>query len=284
MAIEVTPSTATLGATVRGVSLAHLDEAAWTALLDAFHEHAVLVFPEQFLTRDEQLAFSKRFGPLELVGRSTPGSSPDIAQVSNRCADGTISTDPHSVSMRVLLGNMDWHADSSFRTPPAKASMLTCECAAPQDGETEFADMRAAYDALDEERRTFIEGRIVTHSYLYSHGKLGGLEADTFTAEQRATMGPADRPIIAQHEVTGRRTLCIGRHAHRLSGLADRDASRFLDELVEWACRAPRVLRHEWHAGDAVLWDNRSVLHRARPWNYDEARVMWHTRIAGSKG
>ena len=279
--MEILPSDATLGATVRGVALGRITDAEWPAVLDAFHTYGVLVFPGQFLSADEQIALSRRLGTLEPVGRTVPNGSPDIVRIANLDADGNVIADPAADAMRLVIGNMAWHSDSSFRVPPAKASMLSCEIAASAGGETEFADMRAAYDALDDDTRDLLEGRLVTHSYLYSQGAVGGLDSLNFTPEQRAGMGPTDRPVIHVHEVTGRRSLCIGRHAYRLSGMADDAAQALLDELLDAACRPPRVLRHQWQPGDVVWWDNRCVLHRAQPWDYTEPRVMWHTRIAG---
>ena len=281
MGIEVVPSSATLGATVHGVALARISDAEWRVLLDAFHTYGVLVLPDQHLCNDDQIAFSRRLGVLEPVGRTAANGPPDIVRISNLDADGSVDADPGSAAMRLLIGNMDWHADSSFRVPPARASMLSCERPASTGGETEFADMRAAHDALPEDQRRLLEGRLVTHSYLYSQGTVGGLDSLNFTAEQRAGMGPTERPVIDVHPVTGRPSLCIGRHAYRLSGMPDDDAQALLDQLLSAACRPPRVLVHRWRAGDLVWWDNRCVLHRARPWDYAEPRLMWHTRIAG---
>jgi alpha-ketoglutarate-dependent taurine dioxygenase len=215
------------------------------------------------------------------VGRTVVNGVPDIVRISNLDADGAVHTDPDSDAMRLLIGNMDWHADSSFRVPPARASMLSCERPATTGGQTEFADLRAAYDALDHDTRELLAGRLVTHSYLYSQGTVGGLDSLPFTPEQRASMGPTERPVIDVHPVTGRPALCIGRHAYRLSGMADDEAQGLLDQLLADACRPPRVFSHTWQAGDLVCWDNRCVLHRARPWDYTEPRIMWHTRIAG---
>ncbi len=281
MGIEIVPSNATLGATVLGVRLAHITDAQWQELLDAFHAYGVLIFPDQHLRHDEQIAFSRRLGVLEPVGRTVVGEPPEVVRISNLDADGAVNTDPDSAAMRLLTGNMDWHADSSFRVPPARASMLSCERPTSTGGETEFADMRAAYDALDDDMRTFLDGRLVTHSYLYSQGNVGGLDSLNFTPEQRSSMGPTDRPVFDAHPVTGRRALCVGRHAYRLSGMADAAAQTLLDQLLADACRPPRTITHRWSAADLVWWDNRCVLHRGRPWDYAEPRVMWHTRIAG---
>lgn len=281
MGITVVPADATLGAFVHGVALGELTDAEWHTLLDAFHTYGVLIFPGLHPTHDEQIALSKRLGALEPVGRTVGGGEPDIVRISNLDADGNINTDPASPSMRLVIGNMDWHADSSFRVPPARASMLSCEVASSTGGETEFADLRAAYELLDDSTKDDFASRTVTHSYVYSQGAVGGLDSVNFTPEQRASLGPTERPLIDVHPVTGRPALCIGRHAYRVSGMADDDAQALIATLLDDACQPPRMLTHRWQPGDLVWWDNRCVLHRARPWDYTEPRVMWHTRIAG---
>jgi alpha-ketoglutarate-dependent taurine dioxygenase len=150
----------------------------------------------------------------------------------------------------------------------------------PEGGETEFADMRAAYDALPVPKKQLLEQRCGTHSYAYSQGKVGGLDK-VFTPDAIAKMVPVEHPLIRVHEATGRKSLFIGRHVYRITGMSDDDARQLLDDLIAWACQPPRVYRHHWAVGDIVLWDNRCILHRARPWDLHQPRVMWHTRVAG---
>ena len=277
--LDIDPCGATLGAVVRNRRLGALTDHEFGDVLDAFHSFGVLIFPDQHLSAPEQVEFSLRLGSLEAVGSA---ASPHIKAIANMRNDGSIASDLESPSMKVMLGNMGWHSDSSFRTPSSKASVLSCVVSPPSGGETEFADMRAAYDDLDAALRERLGGVIATHSYLYSQGAVGGLDAN-FTPEQRANMGPTDRPVFNVHPATGRRSLFIGRHVYRLSGMADEDAVALLDELIEWACQPPRTYLHRWTPGDAVMWDNRCVLHRARPWDYTHARIMQHTRIAGDR-
>lgn len=281
MGIDIVPCDATLGAFVHGVALGELTDAEWQVLLDAFHTYSVLIFPGLHPTHDQQIALSKRLGALEPVGRTVGGGEPDIVRISNLDADGNVNDDPGSPAMRLVIGNMDWHADSSFRVPPARASMLSCEQASSTGGETEFADLRAAYELLDDATKQDFASRTVTHSYVYSQGAVGGLDSVNFTPEQRASLGPTERPLIDVHPVTGRPALCIGRHAYRISGMTDDEAQALIARVLDDVCRPPRTLTHRWQVGDLVWWDNRCVLHRARPWDYTEPRVMWHTRIAG---
>jgi alpha-ketoglutarate-dependent taurine dioxygenase len=281
MGVTVRPTHATLGAVVTGVALRDLDDSAWRAIEDAWHTHGVLVFPDQHLTNDEQVAFSRRLGRLERLAKSnTPTERVDISRLSNLRADGTLVTDENEPTARMLIGNMGWHSDSSFRPVSAKASLLAAQTVPRAGGNTEFADMRAAYDALSDAVRQRLEGLVATHSYAYSQGKVGGLEA-VFSPEARAAMVDVEHPLVRVHPATGRRSLFIGRHVYRIRGMDDTSAQALLEELLDFACRPPRVFAHEWRAGDLVLWDNRCVLHRARPWDFNDARVMFHTRVAG---
>lgn len=263
----------TLGATVTDVSLASLADDEWPSIESAFHEHAVLVFPGQHLTRAEQVAFARRFGEIEhIIGDA------EALHISNTRRDGTLleRTDP---ALQVVLGNLEWHTDSSYRPLAAKASMLSAHVVAPDGGATEWADMRAAYDALPADLRERVEGLAAHHSFAYSQSKLGF--GDTTFDYGFAVDDAPLRPLVKVHPATGRRSLFIGRHAFGIPGLSESESEALLDELLDLACRPPRVLHHEWTVGDLVVWDNRCVLHRARPWDLSVPRDMVHTRIAG---
>jgi alpha-ketoglutarate-dependent taurine dioxygenase len=281
MGITVTPTAATLGAYVTGVALRSIDDEQWGVVEAAWHQHGVLVFPDQHLTNDEQIEFSKRVGSLERLAESnTTTRRIDISRISNLSPDDVVVSDENAPSIRMIIGNMGWHSDSSFRPVPAKASLLSAHVVPTQGGATEFADMRAAFDALPEDRKQQLDGLVGTHSYAYSQGKVGGLE-EVFTPEARARMVPMEHPIVRVHPATGRKSLFIGRHVYRIGGMTDEAARAMLDELITWACQPPRVFTHNWTVGDIVMWDNRCVLHRAHPWDMNEPRVMWHTRVAG---
>lgn len=272
--LRVDPSGATLGAVVTGVDLAELDDAVWSKIESAFHDYAVLVFPGQHLTRKAQVAFSRRFGYIEHLA---PGS--DYVTISNRLPDGSLREDEDHV-MQILRGNEGWHTDSSYMPLSAKASILSAHVVPSSGGETEWADMRAAYEALDEETRDRVTQLSAHHSLYYSQARIG------HTDVSRGGYGfhdgaPPLRPLVKIHPVTGRPSLYIGRHAYGIPGLTPEESEHFLDELVAFACRPPRVYGHSWRRSDIAIWDNRCVLHRARPWNHAEPRVMVHTRIAG---
>jgi len=270
--LRIERTATTVGAVVTGVDLAALDDASWRAIEAAFHEHGVLIFPAQHLAPVDQVAFAERFGDIEhLFGDS------GIVPISNQRRDGSLLADDEP-PMQIMRGNEGWHTDSSYMPLSAKASMLSAQVVPGEGGETEWADMRAAYEALDADRRDRIAGLSAHHSIRYSQARIG----DTSEFGYGFHHGdPPLRPLVKVHPATGRRSLFIGRHAYGIPGLEPAESERLLDELLEFACRAPRVLRHRWRPGDLVVWDNRCVLHRARPFDHREARVLRHTRIAG---
>jgi alpha-ketoglutarate-dependent taurine dioxygenase len=268
--IVIEPLPATLGATVRGIRLATLDDVTWQVVEDAFNTYALLLFPDQHLTDDEQMAFGRRFGQLE--------QGLTLAALSNVTPEGGVRpTD--GVVMQMLRGNEGWHTDSSYMPLAAKASMLSAHVVPPSGGETEWADMRAAYDALDDATKVRIAALSAFHSIRYSQAQLGF--ADIVNSYGYDVEDPPLRPLVKVHPVTGRPALYIGRHAHAIPGLSTEESQRLLAELLEFACRPPRTYRHRWAPGDLAVWDNRCVLHHACVYDYREPRVMKHTRISG---
>jgi alpha-ketoglutarate-dependent taurine dioxygenase len=274
--LEIEPLDATFGAVVRGVKLAELDDATWRALHAAWLQYALLIFPGQHLDRDQQIGFAKRFGPLEF----------EMAAISNVKADGTLRLERDNDDvMKILKGNMGWHCDSTYMPVQAKGAVFSAEIVPATGGETGWADMRAAYDALDQATRAAIEGLAAHHSLYYSQSKLGhqpnpGEKSDY--SGYGFHDGPVPlRPLVKTHPETGRKSLVIGRHAHNIPGMDPAESKRLLEGLVEFACQRPRTYHHQWTPGDAVVWDNRCLLHQATPWDMTQKRVMWHSRIAG---
>ena len=276
---EITPTDATLGAAVTGVRLDALDDAAFAVIEAAWHAHAVLVFPDQHLSDEAQVAFSARFGPLERsLTASHYDTDPAIIHLSNVRKNGSLIA-ADSAHGLLLKGNNYWHTDSSYKRIPAKGSALAAKIVPQTGGETAFADMRAAYDALDPAMQDWLADKTAIHSYGYSQGKVGG--ASGLTREEWDALPPVEQPVIRTHPATGRRNLYIGRHASHMVG-EDRDESRrLLERLCEEACRPPRIYTHRWAVGDLVLWDNRCVLHRGLGWPADQPRHMVRTTIAG---
>jgi len=269
--ILIEPLPATLGATVRGLRLAALDDAAWRVIEDAFLSYAVLIFPGQHLSDDEQLAFARRFGQLE------PGLT--MAPISNVTPEGEIRP-PDGTVMQMLRGNEGWHTDSSYMPLSAKASILSAHVVPRSGGATEWADMRAAYDSLDDEMKQRIAPLSAFHSIRYSQAQLGFADAIDGAYGYDVKDTPL-RPLVKVHPVTKRPALYIGRHAHAIPGLTADESTQLLADLLAFACRPPRVYTHHWTPGDIAVWDNRCVLHHACGYDYNEPRVMKHTRISG---
>ncbi|WP_425069632.1 TauD/TfdA dioxygenase family protein [Reyranella sp.] len=274
-AFHIAPLDATFGAVITGVKLAELDEAGWRDLHAAWLDYALLVFPDQHLTREQQIAFARRFGPLEF----------EMAAISNVRPDGSLRIESDNDDMmKILKGNMGWHADSTYMPVQAKGAVFSAEVVPTVGGHTGFADMRAAYDALDETRKARVETLQAHHSLHYSQSKLGHQtkKADGEYSGYGLHDGPVPlRPLVKIHPETGRKSLLIGRHAHAIPGMEPAESERFLQELIDFACQPPRLYHHDWAPGDAVLWDNRCLLHQATPWDMTQKRIMWHSRIAG---
>jgi alpha-ketoglutarate-dependent taurine dioxygenase len=253
-----------------------MDQATWEELHAAWLEHALLVFPDQFLDRDVQNSFARRFGTLEF----------EAAAISNIDRDGCLRADPDDDVVKVLRGNEGWHHDSTYMPIQAKGAVFSAEIVPPDGAPTGFADMRAAYDALDEATRELIADKVAYHSLYYSQGRAGYLpskrnESGGYDQYGYHDLEPSLRPLVKVHPDTGRPNLLIGRHAYGIIGM-DPDASEsFLDDLNEWACQETRVFHHHWTVGDVVVWDNRRLMHRATPFDLTQPRRMWHTRIAG---
>lgn len=262
----------TFGAVVTGVKLAEIGPGNFAALYQAWLDHALLIFPDQHLTREQQIVFAKRFGTMEI----------EITPISNVKADGSVRGDDDV--MKILQGNMFWHADSTYMPVQAKGAVFTAHVVPPEGGETGFADMRAAYDALSAGMKAKLEGRSAYHSLAYSQSKQMNHKHEAGSAYSGYGMNvqdPPRRPLVKRHPETDRLTLAIGRHAYGVTGMSDAESDAFLTELTDFACQAPRVHYHHWTAGDAILWDNRSLLHRACEWDLTQPRVMYHSRIAG---
>ena len=290
MALDVTPAKASLGATVRGVALSgDIDRRAFDEIVDAWHEYAVLVFPAQNLDDERQAAFSRLLGPLENVAIYRPGDDAGFADradgapaprqafvyLTNETKEGALAA-PGSKRDLLLKGNAEWHTDSSFKRVPAKASLLSARAVPDAGGETEWADMRAAWDALDPAMQARLEGKVAVHSYAYSQGLVGAVEE-----ARLSQLPPVEHPVMRRHSATGRKVLYVGRHASHILGEDEEESRALLRRLCDEACRPPRLFAHRWRAGDLAMWDNRAVLHRGRPWPAGQARRMVRTTVAG---
>ena len=258
------------------------DVAAIHAGMDTY---AVLVFHDQRIDDEQQLAFSRSLGELEhAIGTSLRAA--DEYRLPTTFADVSNLDKDHKVFARedrrrlFAIGNRLWHSDSSFKPIPAKYSLLHARSIPSKGGNTEFADMRAAYDALDGETRAEVEELICEHSQLFSRAQLGFTD---FTDEERARFKPVRQRLVRTHPSTGRKSLYLSSHAGSIVGWPVPEARAFLRDLVEHATQRQFVYAHTWRVGDLVMWDNRRTMHRARPFPAHEPRDMRRTTLAGDQ-
>ena len=274
--MHVANTDATLGAVVSDVDLRCLSDRDFVEIEGLWHERGVVVFKAQHLSDDDHVGFSARFGRFERGLRQTSKSK--FANLSNVAPDGSVVA-PTSLQVRFQLGNAQWHSDSSYKRVGAKASLLRAKVVPSEGGETEWADMRAAWDALDPALQARLNGKVAVHSFVFSHAWHGGLEL-LGEADLRC-LPPIEHPVVATHPHTGRRSLFVGRHASHIVGEDEAESRALLRQLTDEACQAPRVWKHHWEAGDLAMWDNRCLLHRGHSWPEDQARNMVRTTIAG---
>ncbi|PYN93154.1 MAG: 2,4-dichlorophenoxyacetate dioxygenase [Candidatus Rokuibacteriota bacterium] len=245
--------------------------------------YAVLVFRDQKITDEQQMAFSLNFGALENArgGNITKPEDRRLAvgmnDVSNLGRDGR-PLDRESRVHLFNLGNLLWHSDSSFRAVPAKYSLLSARVVHLTGGNTEYADMRAAYDALDAGTKAEIEDLVCEHSLMYSRGSLGMLD---FTDEERTMFRPVRQRLVRTHPVTGRKSLYLASHAGAIVGMTMPEARILLRDLTEHATQPRFVYAHAWRQWDLVMWDNRQVMHRGRRYDQSQPRDMRRTTVAG---
>lgn len=274
--MEVTPiPDKVFGATVTGVSLGRLHDADFAKVHAAFLDHGFLLFPDQFLSDEENVAFGRRFGELEFA--AVPMSNQE------RREDGSLGKvyDIATQRMRTNVGNEAWHTDSTYKPISSKCAMLSALVVPGTDGETELADLRAGYAALDQATKDRIAGLSAYHSTQYSQAN----DVGDFPPEDGGGIYHGEaylRPLVKVHPETGVPNLFVGRHAFGIPGLARAESKRLIRSLVDFVVSdSARVYTHRWRPGDTLLWDNRAIAHRARPYDYGEPRVLIGTRVAG---
>jgi alpha-ketoglutarate-dependent 2,4-dichlorophenoxyacetate dioxygenase len=286
MAISIAPvdpvSRPEFGGLVSGIDITQpitpVDVAAIEAGMAKF---AVLVFRDQHVTDEQQAAFSRHFGPLEeATGDLRPVAERRISMalndISNLDKDGRVMA--RDDRRRLFgLGNMLWHSDSSFKAAPARYSLLSARVIPGEGGNTEFADMRAAYDALDAGTRAQIEAYVCEHSQLYSRGQLGYTD---FTEEERRQCVPVRQRLVRRHPVTGRKSLFLSTHIGAIDGLPVPEAVMLIKDLVEHATQRQFVYAHVWRPFDLVIWDNRATMHRARRYDATQVRDLRRTTVS----
>jgi alpha-ketoglutarate-dependent 2,4-dichlorophenoxyacetate dioxygenase len=285
MDLAVTPLHPLFGAKIAGVDLSKpIDEDTQRAIARAMDENAVCVMPAQHLEDEQQIAFARCYGPLEVspgIGRKGGDANArikhrEIFDISNLDQAGGILTqnDPRASFMR---GNQLWHTDSSFRHESATWSMLHAKAVPPAGGDTEFADTRAAYDALPEAMQSRLEGLLAEHSLWHSRAKLGGYVP---TEDERKSYPSARHKLVRRHPGSGRNALYIAAHASHILGMPIEEGQALLAQLMELATQPQFVYRHAWQVGDLVIWDNRCTMHRATPFDAtDHVRDLRRTTI-----
>ena len=279
MALRIEPLTEFFGASVSGFDAREpLSAETQAEISAAFEDFSVLVFHDQPLTDEQQITFSEYFGPLEETLPGLVGSGSKIVRVSNMLADGSLK-EPGSHLALFGAANLMWHSDSTFKAAPAKGSILSARQIVKQGGDTEYASGRAAYDSLSADMKQRLDGLVAIHSIATSRRKV---DPNAVSAEQETALPPVPQALVRPNPVNSRKALVLGSHIGAIVGMADDEAMALIDELTEIATQDTFTYRHVWRPNDVVMWDNRAVLHRGRP--YDEAnerRLMVRTTLAG---
>jgi alpha-ketoglutarate-dependent 2,4-dichlorophenoxyacetate dioxygenase len=284
MGISIRQLTPVFAGEVSGVDITEpLTKDAAAAIEAGMDRYAVLVFHDQKLTDAQQQLFSRNFGELEHTGGGNITKlrdrrlDPYMADVSNLDKDHKpLARDARTRMFN--LGNRLWHSDSSFRTVPAKYSLLSGRIVVDQGGQTQFADMRAAYDALGDATKTEIEDLVCEHSLIYSRGTLGFTD---LTDEERTMMRPVRQRLVRTHPVTGRKSLFLSSHIGTIVGWPMPEARAFIRDLAEHATQRQFVYAHTWRQWDLVMWDNRQLMHRVTRFDETQVRDMRRTTVAG---
>jgi alpha-ketoglutarate-dependent 2,4-dichlorophenoxyacetate dioxygenase len=284
MSITITDLTPGFVGEVSGIDITRPLTRGQVAALEAgMDRFGVLVYHDQPVTDEQQKAFSLNFGPLEQTagGNVTKAADrrldPDMADVSNLGADHKpLARDDRRRLFN--LGNQLWHSDSSFRAVPAKYSLLSGRIVVDAGGNTEFADMRAAYEALDDKTKADIEDLVCEHSLIYSRGTLGFTE---LTDEEKQTFRPVRQRLVRTHLVTGRKSLYLSSHIGTIIGWPMPEARAFIRDLTEHATQPRFTYAHKWRQYDMVVWDNRVTMHRVRRFDETQVRDMRRTTVAG---
>ncbi len=279
--IEVTQLHPKFVGEVSGIDLREpVDTGSVAALIQAIDTHGILVFHDQDIDDEQQLAFSAKFGDLRMSSRNiradyTPRIDPRMTDISNIDANGDVLK-PDDRERLYMLGNRFWHTDNAFRRVPAKYSLLSARVVPPEGGETEFTDMRAAYDALPDKMKARLEGMVAIHSIMHSRAIMGFTD---YSQEELDALPPVPHAMVRTHPGSGRKALYIASYAHEIRGMDTPDARMLLHDLMEHATQRQFVYTHAWRAGDLVMWDNRCTMHRARDYDMTQRRDLHRSTV-----
>lgn len=279
--MELVPLADGFGVEVKGVSLLDvaIDAQAYTEVRKAFETHSLLVFRDQQIADDIQVAYSRAFGPLELTKAASVGENSFYSRLTNVGPEGQIVPPDHR-QVLVAKANALWHTDSSFKKTPALASVLTARVLPDAGGETEYTSTRLAWERLPADLQEKLKTAVATHSYANSRDQI---HPDLANAAERKALPPVRWRLNWRNPSNGRRALYVASHAYAIDGMDDRDARQLLAQLLDEATRPEFVYSHKWRQGDAVMWDNRAMLHRGRPWDYARERSMVRTTISATE-
>ncbi len=277
MAYKLEPLERSFGAVITEINLVNIQDSDFDSLYSDWLKYALLIFPQQHLTNEEQINFAKRFGEMEY----------DISELSNVKKDGSVRDPSNDDYVKMLKGNIEWHHDSTYMPIQAKGSVFTAHTVPSSGGETGWVDCRASYAALENEMKEKLKNLNAYHSYEYSQKERYGhksKEESEFSGYGFDVDPKPLRPLVKTHPETGIKCLTIGRHIYKIPGMEDDEARSLAKELEEFSLSNQEwIYHHNWKKGDAVIWDNRCLMHQACPWNYEEPRIMFHSRIAGDK-
>jgi len=257
-----------------------MNDATFAEIRAALDEYSVLVFHDQSLDDEKQIAFSKRFGPLEIAGKANPGVGSPFARQSNLDIDSGAVIPGEDRRMIYQKGNYLWHSDSSFKAPPSLCSLLSARIVPPVGGNTEFATMTGAYDALSDDIKQKLESLVAEHSLVYSRSTVTPTGA--LNDEMKAELPGAWQSMVRENPVTHRKAIYAGAHASHVIGWPREEGRAFIAWLNEFATQPQFCYSHAWRAGDLVIWDNRAVLHRATAYDtLRHKRLMQRTTVNG---
>lgn len=278
--MELAPLGPGFAAEVRGAGMADVaaSDDVYAAVRAGFEEHSVLVFRGQPVTDELQVAFSRKFGPLETAKAASRGEGTPFSILTNVEPDGSLVPPGHKEELRARANQL-WHTDSCFKVPPALASVLSARIVASSGGETEFVSMRSAWARLPAALRRRLDDACAWHDYAHSRGKIAPHLA---SERERSTMPPVAWRMRWRNPVNGRDALYIASHTCGIDGMQKQEALQLIDELMEIATQPAEIYRHHWQTGDVVMWDNRATLHRGRPWPGDQPRYMIRTTISAT--
>ena len=282
MEFTVRKLTPRVGAEINGLDLRRpLDPDTMARVRKVWLDNVVVVFPEQLLDDDQQIAFSRQVGDLETISTAAlqlPGR-PEIFAATNLDENEEIMAPDHPV-MRVNDDNRKWHSDSSYKRVPAMASLLHARIVPPAGGDTAYANMAAAYEALSDDVKAQIDGLLAVHNFHWS-GR--DVRAAAFTREETDRLPPVRHPVVRRHPETGHPALFVGSHTESIEGMEWEEGRELIDRLIEHATQPEFVYRHAWRPGDLVWWDNRAALHCGTPFDVTRHKRRLHrTTVAGT--